>query len=150
MLRSSFLLSASAMGATALGESHPLVSPAGSGPAPRWGASTTDRSGNVDRFAAERHWRSLTPSHALTVQKRIAYRHGRGRKYYSLIPKGEALPPPLATPLREALSVASGDSVSPAGSVGAERCPPGTCAPIGGAELSHPLPPPVNLPSDNR
>ena len=35
------------------------------------------------------------PSHALTVQKRIAYRHGRGRKLYSLIPKGEALPPPL-------------------------------------------------------
>ena len=45
------------------------------------------------------------------------------------------MPPPLATPLREALSVASGDSVSPAGSVGAERCPPGTCAPIGGAKL---------------
>ena len=37
------------------------ISPAGSGPAPRWGASRTDRSGNGDRFAAERHWRSLTP-----------------------------------------------------------------------------------------
>ena len=42
-------------------ESTP-VSPAGSGPAPRWGASRTDRSGSGDRFAAERHWRSLTPS----------------------------------------------------------------------------------------
>ena len=37
------------------------VSPAGSGPAPRWGASRTDRGGSRDRFAAERHRRSLTP-----------------------------------------------------------------------------------------
>ncbi len=37
------------------------VSPTGSGPAPRWGASRTDGRGNGDRFAAERHWRSLTP-----------------------------------------------------------------------------------------
>ena len=29
----------------------------------------------------------------------IAYRHGRGTNLYSLIPKGEARPPPLATPL---------------------------------------------------
>ena len=42
-----------------------LVSPAGSGAAPRWGASSTDRGGSRDRFAAERHWRSLTPRHAL-------------------------------------------------------------------------------------
>src|SRR5699024_7474179 len=33
-----------------------------------------------------------TPSHALTVQERIAYRHGRGRKIYSLIPKGADAP----------------------------------------------------------
>ena len=44
------------------------VSPAGSGPAPQWGASRTDRSGNVDRFAAERHRRSLTPSRAQTME----------------------------------------------------------------------------------
>ena len=42
-----------------------LVSPAGSGAAPRWGASSTDRGGSRDRFAAERHWRSLTPRHAV-------------------------------------------------------------------------------------
>ena len=41
-----------------------LVSPAGSGAAPRWGAPSTDRGGSRDRFAAERHWRSLTPRHA--------------------------------------------------------------------------------------
>src|SRR5699024_10332730 len=51
----------------------------------------------------ERHWRSLTPSHALTVRRRIAYRHGRGIIFYNLIPKGAL--PPLATPLRAALSV---------------------------------------------
>ena len=39
----------------------PVSAPA-SGPAPRWGASRTDGRGNVDRFAAERHRRSLTPS----------------------------------------------------------------------------------------
>ena len=48
------------------------VSPAGSGPAPRWGASRTDRSGNGDRFAAERHRRSLTPSRAHTFVKERA------------------------------------------------------------------------------
>ena len=74
------------------------VSPPASGPAPRWGAFRTDGRGNVGRFAAERHRRSLTPSHAPTVKKRIAYRHGRGRKLYSLIPKGE-LPLPLCEPL---------------------------------------------------
>ena len=47
---------------------HPLVSAAASGPAPRWGASRTDGRGNVDRFAAERHWRSLTPSRAQTKE----------------------------------------------------------------------------------
>ncbi len=55
------------------------VSPAGSGPAPRWGASRTDGRGNGDRFAAERHWRSLTPSHARTKRRTIAPRHGRGK-----------------------------------------------------------------------
>ena len=50
----------------------PLVSPAGSGPAPRWGASRTDRSGSGDRFAAERHRRSLTPpSRAQTTVKAV-------------------------------------------------------------------------------
>ena len=44
------------------------VSPASSGPAPRWGASRTDRSGSGDRFAAERHWRSLPPSRAYTKE----------------------------------------------------------------------------------
>ena len=42
-----------------------LVSPAASGAAPRWGAPSTDRGGSRDRFAAERHWRSLTPRHAV-------------------------------------------------------------------------------------
>ena len=42
-----------------------LVSPAGSGAAPWWGAPSTDRGGSRDRFAAERHWRSLTPRHAV-------------------------------------------------------------------------------------
>ena len=42
-----------------------MVSPAGSGAAPRWGAPSTDRGGSRDRFAAERHWRSLTPRHAV-------------------------------------------------------------------------------------
>ena len=42
----------------------------------------------VGRFATERHWRSLTPSHAPTLQERIAYRHGRGIQFYNLIPKG--------------------------------------------------------------
>lgn len=42
-----------------------LVSPAGSGAAPRWGAPSTDRGGSRDRFTAERHWRSLTPRHAV-------------------------------------------------------------------------------------
>ena len=42
-----------------------LVSPAGSGAVSRWGAPSTDRGGSRDRFAAERHWRSLTPRHAV-------------------------------------------------------------------------------------
>ena len=45
------------------------------------------------------------PSHALTKQRRMAYRHGRGRSLYSLIPKGEALPPPLKTPSLVAASL---------------------------------------------
>ena len=93
MLRPSFLLLASAQGRPALDEAHPLVSaaglldtsathplvsPAGSGPAPRWGASRTDRSGNVDRFAAERHRRSLTPSRKPTEWWSLAFLYGRG------------------------------------------------------------------------
>ena len=58
---------------------HPLVSPAGSGPAPRWGASRTDRSGNVDRFAAERHRRSLTPSRTVKVRTISYLPYGRGQ-----------------------------------------------------------------------
>ena len=38
------------------------------------------------------------PSHALTVQKRIACRHGRGRKLYSLISKGETDVSPFVNP----------------------------------------------------
>ena len=45
-------------------QAHPLVSPAGSGAGRRWRPFSADRSGNVDRFAAERHRRSLTPSRA--------------------------------------------------------------------------------------
>ena len=53
----------------------------------------------LGRFAAERHWRSLTPSHALTVQKRVAFWHGRGTVLYSLIPKGETHVSPFDNPL---------------------------------------------------
>ena len=47
-------------GVTSLAVPTP-VSAAASGPAPQWGASRTDGRGNGDRFAAERHRRSLTP-----------------------------------------------------------------------------------------
>ena len=47
------------------------VSPAGSGPAPRWGASRTDRSGNGDRFAPERHRRSLPPPRGGCRRRRL-------------------------------------------------------------------------------
>ena len=46
------------------------VSPAGSGPGAQWAPSRTDRSGNGDRFAAERHWRSLTPLPLISLSKR--------------------------------------------------------------------------------
>ena len=38
------------------------------------------------------------PSHALTKQRRMAYRHGRGTVLYSLIPKGGLTLPPLISP----------------------------------------------------
>src|SRR5699024_5120065 len=50
------------------------------------------------------------PSHALTVRRRIAFQHGRGRQLYSLIPKGVAAPQWGASsdrsqlPLRSALN----------------------------------------------
>ena len=82
-----------------LGGAHPLVSAAASGAGRQWRPFSADRSGNVDRFAAERHRRSLTPSHAPTVQRKIAYRHGRGMLIYNLIPKGgDGCLPPLITP----------------------------------------------------
>ena len=43
-------------------QAHPLVSAAASGAGRQWRPFSADRSGNVDRFAAERHRRSLTPS----------------------------------------------------------------------------------------
>ena len=46
-------------------EAEGLVLPAGSGAAPRWGAPSTDQGGSRDRFAAERHWRSLTLRHTV-------------------------------------------------------------------------------------
>ena len=46
----------------------PLVSAAASGAGRQWRPFSADRSGNVDRFAAERHWRSLTPSRAQTKE----------------------------------------------------------------------------------
>ena len=51
-----------------------------------------------------------TPSHALTLQKRTAYRHGRGTVLYSLIPKGAPAPfvnPPLRAPSQSRLRRAS-------------------------------------------
>ena len=45
---------------------HPLVSAAASGAGRQWRPFSADGRGNVDRFAAERHWRSLTPSRAHT------------------------------------------------------------------------------------
>ena len=69
------------------------VSPAGSGPAPRWGASRTDRSGNGDRFAAERHWRSLTPlPRPYFCERKGCAGAGGGDYSIHLISKG-ALPP---------------------------------------------------------
>ena len=109
----------------------------------------------LGRFAAERHRRSLTPSHALTVQKRIAYRHGRGRKLYSLIPKGGDIRlPPLTTPHMRKPS-APEKAICHGGARGS-WCPLGTCAPKGGAKArltpcsglasTHPLPPPAPKP----
>ena len=44
-----------------------------------------------------------TPSHALTLQKRTAYRHGRGTVLYSLIPKGETTVSPFGIKLYNSL-----------------------------------------------
>ena len=95
----------------------------------------------LGRFAAERHWRSLTPSHALTLQKRIAYRHGRGRKIYSLIPKGETRVSPFVNPLERPPSQSRlrRASVSPAGSVGRwTTCHRHVAAPEGEPSLASP------------
>ena len=86
-------------GVTSLAVPTP-VSPAGSGPAPQWGASRTDRSGNGDRFAAERHRRSLTPLPRLCFLKEEAALAREGGDYsIYLISKGAM--------------VASGDRLSP-------------------------------------
>ena len=54
------------------GGSHPTpVSPAGSGAGRRWRPFSADRSGNVDRFAAERRRRSLTLSRAHTLVEAV-------------------------------------------------------------------------------
>ena len=58
------------------------VSPAGSGPAPQWGASRTDGRGNGDRFAAERHRRSLTPLPHLCFLKEGAALAREGEFYF--------------------------------------------------------------------
>ena len=87
------------------------VSPAGSGPAPRWGASRTDRSGNGDRFAPERHWRSRSPpppTHKTLCEEGTCAGAGGGRLFYISHSKG-GLSPPLE-PLygRPRLSIALG------------------------------------------
>ena len=79
MLRPSFLLPASALEGTShlasrvgkLCAAHPLVSAAASGAGRQWRPFSADGRGNVDRFAAERHWRSLTPSHAQTMVESV-------------------------------------------------------------------------------